>query len=103
MHEATVWQKARESQAADEQADWQKHWGERNNKQAGKQAEKDTLGAKIRQKTARLMLSILKQEKGCMSVTAFHPNHIRRQSRQRKAFSHFCLAQKMYVGKNRLG
>ena len=41
-----------------------------------KQLKKDTLGAKIRQKLAWWMLPIFKQEKGCMSVTDFHPNHI---------------------------
>ena len=102
MHETTVGQKTREGQGADEQADWQNHRGERNNKRDRNQAKKDTLGAKIRQKLARWMLSIFKQEKGCMSVTDFHPYHICRQSRQRKGFSHFCLFRKVYVAKTTL-
>ena len=58
--------------------------------------------AKNRYEIDKLMLPISKQEKGCMSVTDLHPNHICRQSRQYKGFSHFCPFQKVYVGKNAL-
>ena len=40
MHETAVGQKAWESQAADEQANWQNHRGERNNKWAETQCKK---------------------------------------------------------------
>ena len=62
----------------------------------------DCKTAKNRCEIGKLMLPISKQEKGCMSVNRLHPCHICRQNRQRKRFSHFRLAQKVYVGKNRL-
>ena len=49
------------------------------------------------------VVSILKQEKGCMSVTDFTRLHICRQSRQNKGFSDFCTLKKVYVGKSALG
>ena len=62
----------------------------------------DCKTAKNRCEIDKLMLPISKQEKGCMSVTRLPPYHICRQSRQRKEFSHFCLFEKVYVGKNSL-
>ena len=51
----------------------------------------DCKTCKNRCEIGKLMLPISKQEKGCTSVTDFHPYHICRQSRQNKEIFAFFL------------